>query len=97
MMYYHDMQTISQNDVKMVLKIFGGILREERKSQKKSLQTLAYEYDLYKSFLSRIENGEREPKLISILTLCEALCIEPSYLFKRLKEELPNDFSFIDL
>lgn len=91
------MQTISQNDVKKVLKIFGEIIREERLLQKKSLQTLAYEYDLYKSFLSRIENGKREPKLISILTVCEALCIEPEYVFKKLKEKLPDGFSFIDL
>ena len=80
----------------IVYKTLGKILISERISQYKSQRVLADEYDIQKSLVSRIENGINEPKLTTILIMCEALGLKPSELFKRLEEELPSDFSFLE-
>lgn len=80
----------------IVYKTLGKILISERISQYKSQRVLADEYDIQKSMVSRIENGINEPKLTTILIMCEALGLKPSELFKRLEEELPSDFSFLE-
>ena len=43
-----------------------------------------------------MENGINEPKLVSILTIWEALEIKPSDLFLELEKRLPKGFSLID-
>lgn len=80
----------------IVYKTLGKILISERISQYKSQRVLADEYDIQKSMVSRIENGINEPKLTTILVMCEALGLKPSELFKRLEDELPSDFSFLE-
>lgn len=80
----------------IVYKTLGKILISERISQYKSQRVLADEYDIQKSMVSRIENGINEPKLTTILLMCEALGLKPSELFKKLEEELPSDFSFLE-
>ena len=80
----------------IVYKTLGKILIAERIGQYKSQRVLADEYDIQKSMVSRIENGANEPKLTTILIMCEALGLKPSELFKRLEEELPSDFSFLE-
>lgn len=57
---------------------------------------MADEYDIQKSMISRLENAKNEPKLISILTICEALDIKPSEFFNKLESRLPQNFSLID-
>lgn len=80
----------------IVYKTLGKILIAERIRQYKSQRVLADEYDIQKSMVSRIENGINEPKLTTILIMCEALGLKPSELFKRLEDELPPDFSFLE-
>lgn len=57
---------------------------------------MADEYELQRSFLTRIEKGQNEPKLIPLLKLAEALGFSPSLLFLKLEERLPDGFSLID-
>lgn len=71
-------------------------LKDERLKQDKSIRTLAYEYDLQMSLISRPENGINEPQIISLWSVCEALGISVSELMKRVEQQLPDGFSIIE-
>lgn len=90
------MQHYAGEKLQIVCKAIASIIIEERIRQNKSQRVLADEYDIHKSLLSRLENAKNEPKIMSILTICEALEIKPSEFFKKLEEKLPNDFSLIE-
>lgn len=90
------MQHYTGEKLQIVCKAIASIIIEERIRQNKSQRVLADEYDIHKSLLSRLENAKNEPKIMSILTICEALEIKPSEFFKKLEEKLPNDFSLIE-
>jgi len=90
------MQHANTKKAKIIFEVLAGIIREERLRKNKSQRVLADEYDIQKSMLSRIENGVNEPKLVSLMTICEALDIKMSELFAKLEERMPEDFSLID-
>ena len=90
------MQQKNSKEAKIVFEILAEVISDERKKLNKSLRLLADEYDIQKSLLSRIENAKNEPKLLSILTICEALGLKPSELFKKFEDKLPKDSSLID-
>ncbi len=90
------MQHANSKKAKIAIQILADLIKEKRTAQNKSQRLLAYEYDIQKSMLSRMENGINEPKLVSILTICEALEIKPSDLFLELEKRLPKGFSLID-
>ena len=90
------MQHSNTKKSEIIFKLLGQVLREERIKQGKSLRTLAYEYDLQTSLLSRLENCNNEPKLISIWSVCEALNIKPSELLSKIETKLPKNFSLIE-
>lgn len=72
------------------------MIKEERIRQNKSQRLLADEFDIPKSMLSRIENGVNEPKIISLISICEALNIKLSDLILKLESELSSDFFLIE-
>ena len=90
------MQHKENKKAELIFRLLAHELKAERENQKKSLRILAYEFDIQKSLISRLENGINEPKLISIWTLCEALNIKPSELLKRVEDNLPDEFSLIE-
>ena len=90
------MQHENSKKASLIFETLASLIRSERVSQKKSLRLLAYEYDIQKSLLSRLENGTNEPKLISIWTICEALGIKVSELMKKVEDNLPENFSLIE-
>lgn len=90
------MQHKENKKAELIFRLLAHELKAEREKQKKSLRILAYEFDIQKSLISRLENGINEPKLISIWTLCEALNIKPSELHKRVEDNLPDEFSLIE-
>ena len=90
------MQHKGNKKAELIFRLLAHELKAEREKQKKSLRILAYEFDIQKSLISRLENGINEPKLISIWTLCEALNIKPSELLKRVEDNLPDEFSLIE-
>lgn len=91
------MQHVNSKKAKIVIEIIAQIIKEEREKRGKSQRLLADEFDIPKSMISRIENGVNEPKLISLLSICEALNIKLSYLMLELEKKLPKDFTLIDL
>ena len=90
------MQHVNSKKAKKVIKILAKLIKEERLKQNKSQRLLADEFDIPKSMLSRLENGINEPKLISLMSICEALNIKLSDLIKRLEFELSENFSLAD-
>ncbi len=90
------MQHKNSKKSELIFKLLSNELKQEREKQKKSIRLLADEYDIQKSLISRLENGVNEPKLISIWTVCEALDIKPSFLFKKIEDNLPAEFSLIE-
>ncbi len=90
------MQHVNSKKAKNVIRILARLIREERLKQNKSQRLLADEFDIPKSMLSRLENGINEPKLISLLSVCEALNIKLSDLIKKLELELSEKFSLIE-
>ena len=63
---------------------FGGLLRELREERGLSQTQLALESGLDQTFVSLLERGQRQPSLISLFALCDALKVEPDLLIRRL-------------
>lgn len=90
------MQHVNSKKAKIILEVLADTLRLEREKQNKSQRILADEYEIQKSLISRIENGKNEPKIISLWTICNALEIDISELFKKVESRLPSNFSLMD-
>lgn len=90
------MQHVNSKKAKNVIRILAKLIKEERLRQNKSQRLLADEFDIPKSMLSRLENGINEPKLISLLSVCEALNLKLSDLIKKLEFELGDKFSLME-
>lgn len=58
------------------------------------MNLFSFENDLQKSMLSRLENGQNEPKLTSLWKIAEALKIKPSEFIRTVEAELPENFKF---
>lgn len=86
------MQHVNSKKAEKIIKVLAKLIKEERLKQNKSQRLLADEFDIPKSMLSRLENGINEPKLISLISVCEALNIKLSYLIKKLEDELNGFF-----
>lgn len=91
------MQQKNEKSLQLV-KTFGKTIKKMRqgKEEKSSMNKFAFENDLDKGNLSRLENGLIEIKLTTLWKLANALEISPSKLLKSVEEELPKGFSFID-
>jgi transcriptional regulator with XRE-family HTH domain len=63
-----------------ILKGFGRRVRELRKARGWTQEQLAEAADLHENYISRLETGEQEPGLFTILRLCQALETTPNGL-----------------
>ncbi len=86
------MQHVNSKKAQKIIKVLAKLIKEERIKQNKSQRLLADEFDIPKSMLSRLENGINEPKLISLISVCEALNIKLSSLIKKLEDECLDSF-----
>ena len=64
---------------------FGKVLRETRKRQGLSQQSLALETDLDRTYISLLERGKRQPSLRTLFILAEALGTRASTLVRKLE------------
>lgn len=62
---------------------FGAIIKKIRESKSISQEKLAQLSKLDRTFISQIENGKRNPTLVTILKISKALDVEPAFLFKQ--------------
>jgi len=79
-----------------LFKATGNVIKRLRLKTGLSVNIFAYENDLQKSMISRLENGKNEPKLASLWKIAEALEINLSDLIKEIELELSKDFYFIE-
>lgn len=54
---------------------FGKAIRETRKSKKMSQESLAFDAELTRNYISLLENGRKSPTLDTIVALCRILDI----------------------
>lgn len=82
---------------KAYCKYVGRALRNIRKERSgKSGLMFAYENDIQKSTLWRIENGENEAQLVTLKKIAEGFGLTLSELFECIEEKLPEDFRIFD-
>lgn len=60
----------------------GLAFRNYREGAGLSQEQLSFKANLHRTYIGSIERGERNVSLINIITLCKALKIKPSELFK---------------
>ncbi len=78
-------------------KYIGKAIRELRTERTgKSLCLFAYENDIPRSTLSRIEIGDNEAKLITLKKIAEAFGWSMEELFKHIEEKIPKDFKIFE-
>lgn len=90
------MQYKSEKTLQLINQL-GKIIKSNRlKKENISLNTFAYEYDLNPGNLSRVENGQIEPKITMLWRIAEALEIPLSEIIKQLENDLGKDFFITD-
>lgn len=78
-----------------IIKALGEVIRDYRiRVLNKSLNTFSYEYELTPGNVSRIENGQIEPKIVMLWRIAEAFGIPLSVIIRHLESKLGEDFSF---
>ena len=60
----------------------GLALRNYREAAGLSQEQLSFKANLHRTYIGSVERGERNISLINIITLCKALNVKPSELFK---------------
>ena len=66
---------------------FAEVLKDLRVKSGLSQESLAYESDLDRSFISMLERGLKQPTLTTLFTLCKALNVKPSEVIKSIEEK----------
>ena len=64
---------------------FGVVLREIRTDRKISQDTLAFDANLNRTYISTLELGRRSPSLDTMMALCEALHVPLSGMVVRME------------
>lgn len=67
---------------------FGRVLRRLREAEEISQEELGHRAGLHRNYVGGIERGERNPSLINIAKLADALHVRPSDLFALVEEAL---------
>jgi len=72
-------------DADRASRAFGKRMRELRHREGMSQDMLARETDIHPTSIGRLERGDREPKLTTILRLADGLGVEPGELVNGLR------------
>ena len=81
---------------KIILSAIASVIVRKRDEMNKSQRIFAYENDIQKSLLSRLENGLNEPKLFSLWKIANACDMKLSELIKLVEDNLSEDVFLID-
>lgn len=73
--------------------IFGQVLRTLRKKQKMSQESLAFQSNLDRTYISMLERGVHQPTLSSLFALAGALNMKASDLVKLVENEVASSTS----
>ena len=77
-------------------KALGRLVHKLREKKNQSGRKFAYEYDITRGNLSKIENGISNCKFITIWRISEALGLKCSDFVRLLEQELGDDFKLMD-
>ena len=72
--------------MKTINDFFGLRVREARKAKGWSIERLSLESNVNKNYISDLERGKRNPTLLIVDTLCNALDIPVHIMFKPRKK-----------
>ncbi len=64
----------------------GRMLKALREKREWTLEDLAKKAKVTMAYISLLERGQRQPSLISLFALCDALGVEPEAVIQRLKK-----------
>ena len=67
---------------------FGREIKKARESLQKSQETLAFDAEVHRTYISLIERGQKSPTLAVIVRLAKALKVKPSELLRRVDAQL---------
>lgn len=80
---------MANNHEKLIeLLAFGRALRKIRKENQLTQDELSLYSRVDRSYISELENGEKAPSLLTIISLSKALHIKPSVLLENFEMEL---------
>jgi transcriptional regulator with XRE-family HTH domain len=74
--------TLIRDAIELQLASFGSALRELRQNRNWSLQELAFRSGLSKTFLSRLETGDRQASISAVLTLARIFDVSLATMFE---------------
>lgn len=74
-----------------VVQLLGVNVRYYRKLKGMTQEQLAAEAGMERSYVSDLERGTRNPSVLALGRLADALCIEASLLLASKKSEKQND------
>ncbi len=74
--------------------IFGTVLREQRELTGISQEQLAFQSDLDRTFISKLERGLNQPTLETIFTIANVFERSPSELIALVEDKVDGDFSW---
>ena len=80
------MPTPLDQDPRAARRAFGQRVRELREARGLSQEELRNAADVHTTAVSRMERGEREPRLTTILRLARGLDVEPGELVNGLEQ-----------
>lgn len=69
-------------------KAFGQVLRDIRTRKQLSQETLGFEAELARNYVSQLELGTKSPSLRTIFRLCRVLDMNPSELLRDVESKL---------
>lgn len=81
----------------IIINAIAAVLSELRKRGKISQRLLAFENDLHKSLISRLESAKNQPMFLSVWKVAEALGLKPSRFVALVEKKLPPNFSLLDV
>jgi transcriptional regulator with XRE-family HTH domain len=71
--------------------LFGMALRDLRKQQGLSQETLAFESGYHPSYIGQLERGKKSPSLRTMVSLASILKVLPSQLLQAFETRLKKD------
>lgn len=82
---------------KSYCQLVGNAIRELRKEfTQKSLCMFAYENDIPRSTLSRIEKGDNEAQLVTLKKIAEGFGWSMAELFRKIEMKMPDGFRIFE-
>lgn len=68
-----------------IISRFGETLKKLRESKGLSQESLAHSIQSHATHISRLENGHKQPTLVTIFKICEVLQTKPEDLISQIR------------